>query len=143
VVGLVKSVAPWMDADAVDQHLKDTGDHVIYDQPCGVKVNAEAALAGLTTAAGDVPAAGAALGAWPNPFNPSTTLRFALAAPGHVRLAIYDAAGRRVAQLLDETRSAGEQQVTWRAEGLASGVYLARLERGAGHPTIRKLILLK
>ena len=143
VVGLVKSVAPWMDADAMDQHLKDTGDHVIYDQPCGVKVNAEAALAGLTTAADGAPAARVALAAWPNPFNPGTTLRFALPTAARARLTIVDAQGRQVALLLDGPRPAGEQQVTWRAEGLASGVYLARLETEAGLAGSERVVLLK
>ncbi len=140
VVGLVKSAAPWMDHDAMVQHLIDTGDTVAYDQPCGIKVNAAQAVASLT-AAGTVATAGR-LAAWPNPFNPAVTLRFTLAAPGHARLAIYDAAGRRVALLIDELRPAGEQQVTWRAEGLPSGVYLSRLE-GPETASAEKLILLR
>ncbi len=140
VVGLVKSAAPWMDHDAMVQHLIDTGDNVVYDQPCGVKVNAAQAVAPLTAA--DAVAAAGRLTAWPNPFNPTVTLRFALAAPGRVRVAVYDAAGREVACLLDGERPAGEQLLTWHAEGLASGVYLARLE-AAGALSTEKLVLLR
>jgi len=140
VVGLVRSGAPWMDHDAMLQHLVETGDHVVYDQPCGVKVNAEQAVASLT-AAEPVAAAGG-LRAWPNPFNPAVTLRFALPAAGRVRLAVYDAAGREVARLIDGERPAGEQSLLWRAEGLASGVYLARLESAAGVKS-EKLVLLR
>jgi subtilisin family serine protease len=140
VVGLVKSGAPWMDHDAMVQHLIDTGDNVVYDQPCGVKVNAAQAVATLTAA--EAVAAAGRLAAWPNPFNPTVTLRFALPAAGQVRLAVYDAAGREVALLLDGERPAGEQLITWRAEGLASGVYLARLE-GPGVASAEKLVLLR
>ena len=140
VVGLVKSAAPWMDHDAMLQHLRDTGDNVAYDQPCGVKVNAAQAVASLTAA--ETVAAVGRLSAWPNPFNPTVTLRFALAAPGRARLAVYDAAGRQVALLLDAQHPAGEQTVTWRAEGLPSGIYLARLE-GPGLTSSEKLVLLR
>lgn len=140
VVGLVRSGAPWMDHDAMLQHLIETGDNVVYDQPCGVKVNAEQAVASLTAA--ETVAAAAQLRAWPNPFNPAVTLRFALPVAGHVRLSVHDAAGREVARLIDGERPAGEQSLLWRAEGLASGVYLARLESAAGL-SCEKLVLLR
>ena len=60
-----------------------------------------------------MPSRTALLEAVPNPFNPSTRLRFALADPGHVRLTVYDVAGQRVAVLLDGHRPAGRHQVTW------------------------------
>ncbi|MCD4829964.1 MAG: T9SS type A sorting domain-containing protein [Candidatus Cloacimonetes bacterium] len=82
------------------------------------------------------------LGAYPNPFNPSTTLRFSLAEPGHSTLCVYNIRGRRVATLLDEPLPAGEHSVTWQAEGCASGVYLARLTTPEGVRTAR-LALLK
>lgn len=140
VVGLVKSGAPWMDHDAMLTHLIETGDNVVYDQPCGVKVNAEQAVASLTAA--ETVAAATRLSAWPNPFNPAVTLRFALPAAGHVRLSVFDAAGREVVRLLDGERPAGEQSLLWRAEGLASGVYLARLESATGGSS-EKLVLLR
>lgn len=141
VAGLVKSAAPGMDHDQMDAHLKSTGDDVVYDQPCGVKLNAAAAVADILTAVDAAPAAGR-LAAWPNPFNPSTTLRFTLAAGGPVRLSVHDAAGRRVALLIDGPLPAGEQGLSWRPEGLPSGIYLARLEAG-GVLRQSKLVLLK
>lgn len=71
----------------------------------------------------------------PNPFNPATRLAFELAAESHVRLEVFDLRGRRVAGLLDESRPAGHHAVTWQARhddgrGLASGVYVARLQAG-------------
>jgi len=67
------------------------------------------------------------LGASPNPFNPTTTIRFSLAREAHVTLRMYDVAGREVARLLDGPRPAGENQVIFEGRNLASGVYLALL----------------
>jgi len=101
-----------------------------------------------TGVAEDMPPAAASLGlAFPNPFNPATTIPFRLDRPAHVTLSVYDAAGRRVALLLDDTQSAGERQVVWdgRDEALRevpSGVYFARLVV-AGHTAVRKLVCLR
>ncbi|MAE71129.1 MAG: hypothetical protein CME06_11770 [Gemmatimonadetes bacterium] len=69
----------------------------------------------------------------PNPFNPSTTIRFTLSEAGAVRLTVYDAAGRKVRMLLDERRAAGEYASRWDGKddagrGVASGRYLVVLE---------------
>jgi hypothetical protein len=68
------------------------------------------------------------LAAYPNPFNPTTTLAFDLPHDGHVRLEVHDLAGRRDARLLDGFRTAGAHRVDWRPVDLASGVYVARLQ---------------
>jgi hypothetical protein len=83
----------------------------------------------------------------PNPFNPETEVRFALARAGRVRLEVFDAAGRRVAVLADEVREAGEHQVAWRGRDqggrtVPSGAYYVRLEADGGRDT-RKIMLLK
>lgn len=83
----------------------------------------------------------------PNPFNPSTTLRFVLPVSEHVRLSIFDVSGRRVVTLVDEARSAGLNTVHWngtneRGQPVASGLYVSRLEAGKETLT-RKLVLLK
>lgn len=64
----------------------------------------------------------------PNPFNPSTSIRYQLARREHVSLRIYDAQGREVMNVLDEEQAAGPNSVTLDASGLASGVYFYRLE---------------
>ena len=117
-----------MTAVAVDQHLS---------------------LAEVVTAADDAPSAGfGLLGNHPNPFNPSTAIRFNLPEAASVDLGIFDLAGRRLRVLLDgETRASGAQSETWDGRddaGLAmpSGVYFARLE-AAGRNDARKLVLLK
>jgi len=84
--------------------------------------------------------------AYPNPFNPSTQIGFTvetqdLASP-HVRLAIFDILGREVAVLVDGAMPAGSHSVTFDASGLASGVYLVRLEAD-GMVRTRSISLIK
>ena len=67
------------------------------------------------------------VGASPNPFNPTTAIRFALDHEAHVTLRIYDVAGHEMAHLLDAVRPAGVHQVVFEGRGLASGVYMALL----------------
>ena len=66
----------------------------------------------------------------PNPFRTTTTLAYTLDAPGAVRLEVFDTAGRRVAVLTDGPQDAGTYRRTFSSEGLAAGVYVARLRVG-------------
>ena len=105
------------------------------------------APAPLVTAAESTPAASSPLAAFPNPFNPKTTLRFTLDAAGPVDLGVYDAAGRRVATLLRGVVDAGAHELVWQARDaggrpLPSGLYLARLQAESSAWT-QKLILLQ
>ncbi|MGH7452278.1 MAG: tandem-95 repeat protein, partial [bacterium] len=78
----------------------------------------------------------------PNPFNPSTTIRFSLLRSGHVRLRVFGLAGNEVAVLADGQRDQGQHQVTWEAGALSTGVYFYRLEIN-GFTATRKLLLVK
>ncbi|TSA18766.1 T9SS C-terminal target domain-containing protein [bacterium] len=80
--------------------------------------------------------------AYPNPFNPSTTIRFDLPEAAKVRLAVYDMLGREVAVLADEERPAGQHSVRFDAQRLSSGMYIFRLQAGSFHQT-KKLMLMK
>ncbi|MBD3219960.1 hypothetical protein GF314_01850 [bacterium] len=86
------------------------------------------------TAASDLaPAAAVSMLAYPNPFNPATSIRFDLPRAAHVVLDVLDLRGRRVTTLVDERRLAGEHTVTWRGRDLAgrpapAGAYLLRLQ---------------
>lgn len=71
--------------------------------------------------------------AYPNPFNPSTTLSFTLGTTGPVQLDIFDIAGRRVATIAHEILIAGPHEFTWQGrshqgQSVSSGVYFARLK---------------
>jgi hypothetical protein len=83
----------------------------------------------------------------PNPFNPSTTIRYGLKEPGYVRLSIYDASGRLVHVLVNEHREAGPHEVVWHGQNssgrqAASGVYFYKLHAGRFKET-KKMILLR
>ncbi|MCX6638924.1 MAG: T9SS type A sorting domain-containing protein [bacterium] len=65
--------------------------------------------------------------AYPNPFNPSTRFRYELAKPIHLRLGVYDDAGRLITTLVQGNQSAGTHEVSFDGSGLASGVYFIRL----------------
>jgi hypothetical protein len=84
------------------------------------------------------------LGAYPNPFNPSTVLRFrTTGAHGGtpLRLSVYDLLGREVAVLVDGMMPAGAHRAVFDASGLASGVYVVRLEAGGEWRTSRITLL--
>lgn len=87
---------------------------------------------------------------YPNPFNPSTTIEFTLPKSAFVMLKVYNLLGKEVATLVAEQRSAGIHKFNWDASGLASGVYLYRLEAGdpssnsgQGFVQTKKLILMR
>jgi hypothetical protein len=89
---------------------------------------------GAALSAADLPTAGIRLDQnYPNPFNPSTEIAFRIDREQYVRLAVYDAAGRQVALLVDEVVSAGEHRTLWQAEGLPSGVYFYWLRTDGGN----------
>ncbi|MBM4221289.1 MAG: T9SS type A sorting domain-containing protein [Gammaproteobacteria bacterium] len=82
------------------------------------------------------------LAAWPNPFNPVTTLVLDLAATGPARVDVFDLQGRRVAVVHDGILSAGRHEISFDAGSLSSGLYLARLQTDSGGSTVR-LVLAK
>ena len=83
----------------------------------------------------------------PNPFNPSTTLRYGLPAGARVQLVLFDALGRHVRTLVDERQSAGFHTVLWdgrnqRGAQVASGIYIYRLRAGS-HEISKRMLLMK
>jgi hypothetical protein len=79
----------------------------------------------------------------PNPFNPSTVIRFSIASPSHIRLKVYDILGREVATLVDGKLNVGGHSVLFEATNLSSGVYVYRLTSENGYSEARKLVLIK
>jgi hypothetical protein len=91
----------------------------------------------------DLQPAAPTLSAYPNPFNPRTSVAFTLARAQTARVVAYDLAGRRVATLADRDFAAGTHRVDWDASGLASGSYLVRLEVAGEDCRSRKVTLLR
>lgn len=79
---------------------------------------------------------------YPNPFHPTTTIKFRLLEDSNVQLRIYDITGRLVQTLLDENLSSGTHEQTFDANGLASGIYFYQLVTDE-HTAAKKMTLIK
>ena len=84
---------------------------------------------------------------FPNPFNPETTISFALPEAGHTRLTIYNLLGQEIQQLVNQVMPAGSHQLVWngrdsRGQKVVSGIYLYSLEAGSVRLT-KKMLLSK
>ena len=82
------------------------------------------------------------ISAYPNPFNPTTTISFALPEADVVRIAVFDVAGRWIQTLVNEKRDAGNHTIIFDARDLPSGVYFARMESGKFTMT-KKMLLIR
>ena len=85
--------------------------------------------------------------AYPNPFNPVTTLRYDLPEPSNVNIIIYDMLGRQVKTLINQNQDAGHKSIRWNATNdygkpVGAGVYLYRIQAGNFRQT-KKMVLLK
>jgi hypothetical protein len=101
-------------------------------QPMGpASIRAEFQIVASITPDPETPDRTALHGAYPNPFNPSTVVRFTLDAGRQTTLSVYDVLGREVAVLVDAPMPAGEHVATFDASGLPSGIYIIRLQSGA------------
>ncbi len=79
---------------------------------------------------------------FPNPFNPSTVIRYQLPLSNQVSMKVYDAIGREVATLVNEVKEAGYYSVTFDASKLSSGIYFVKLQSGE-KVQLKKMILLR
>lgn len=89
-----------------------------------------------------VPKEFALLQNFPNPFNPTTTIRFALPKETRVQLVVYNVLGERVITLVDEVRPAGNYEERLDAKSVASGVFFLRMQAG-DFVQIRRMMVLK
>jgi hypothetical protein len=85
---------------------------------------------------------------YPNPFNPTTTIRYALPTESRVTLEVFNILGQRVAELLNDVKPAGTMEVQFNASHLPSGVYIYRftatsLDNGKRFEKINKMMFLK
>ena len=85
---------------------------------------------------------------FPNPFNPATTIRYALPQAAAVELTVYNVVGQPVRTLVAEHQSAGRYAVEWdatddRGHGVSSGMYFYRLQAGEEFREVKKMLLLR
>jgi hypothetical protein len=78
---------------------------------------------------------------FPNPFNPSTMIRYALPHRSHVTLAVYNTLGQQVAQLVNSDIEPGYHEIQFNATKLASGLYFYRIQAGSYVETKRLMLL--
>ena len=90
----------------------------------------------------EAPTSFALLNAYPNPFNPTTTISFAVPVESKVSLEVYDISGRNITKLAYQNYKAGYHHANWNASGYASGVYLVKMTSGSFTNT-QKLLLIK
>jgi Secretion system C-terminal sorting domain len=78
---------------------------------------------------------------YPNPFNPRTIISYSLAHQARVLLEVFDGLGRKVRTLVDNQQSAGKHEVTFDAQGIASGLYIYQVKAN-GVTIARKMLLI-
>jgi hypothetical protein len=79
---------------------------------------------------------------YPNPFNPSTSIKFSVPSSEFVTLKVYDVLGNEITTLVNEQKAPGTYEVRFDAGNLASGMYVYKLQAGSFIQT-RKLMLMK
>lgn len=115
-------------ADAyIENYSQTTSDHYPVVASFDMNLTSTSTLESRTVGDEDPFRGGIAVhGAYPNPFNPATQVRFSLERPTSLRVEVFDAAGRRVLGLADRRFAAGAHSLTLDATGLPSGLYLVR-----------------
>jgi hypothetical protein len=91
--------------------------------------------------------AGSKLSNYPNPFNPTTTIKFELAESGKIDLSIYNIKGQKVKTLINTFTKRGQLEINWNGKdnhgkSVASGQYVVKLQHN-GKETATKIMLLK
>ena len=85
---------------------------------------------------------------FPNPFNPSTTIKYSLPVESQVRINIYNALGEVIEELVSKAQSSGNYEVTWNAQNYSSGIYYYSFEVNSAdgsqsHREMKKIVFLK
>lgn len=149
---LLKELIPDLDNGKCRQYLRAGAQQDVYttdpDRWGAGKLRIYSSIAGALTAVAETPPhPDLAIGAYPNPFNPSTTIRFNLTATGPARLRIFDVTGREIWSWELSPDTPGWQAVSWDGRNrdggsVASGVYFAHVRQG-GQYAACKLILVQ
>ena len=79
---------------------------------------------------------------FPNPFNPSTKIKYSIPQTSNVLIKVFDILGNEIESLVKEEKQTGTYEITWYSEGLPSGVYFYQLKAGDFVET-KKMVLMK
>ena len=79
---------------------------------------------------------------FPNPFNPTTLIKYGIPKQGLVKIVVYDVLGREVSTLINEVKQAGTYEINFNASNLSSGVYFYRITAG-DFTDVKKMMLIK
>ncbi len=112
-----------------------------------IDINGEKSEIGTTSVKAAIPSTTQLFTAYPNPFNPSTNIKYNLAKDSHVTLAVYDVLGRQIKLLSDQYQTAGQYSVQWDGSTDAgvmapSGTYLVRMQTG-NTSQVQKVLFMK
>ena len=85
---------------------------------------------------------------YPNPFNPTTTIKYNVKEAGNVAIEVYNVKGQKINTLVNDYATAGEHTVIWNGtdsnnHSVASGVYFYKMKAGGRYTSTKKMILLK
>lgn len=129
----VNKTIAWVDAGLTSAGITNTDGWFVFRKE-GAEPSAIAAQAV------EVPAAFSLNGNYPNPFNPATTVKYAVAETQLVRVSVSDIMGREVAVLVNEVKEPGVYAAVWNGAGAASGVYFCRMTSGTFVQTMRMIL---
>ena len=97
---------------------------------------------GITAEVVEIPGSFYLAPAYPNPFNPETTVSYAIPTSGQVDISVYDMMGHEVMVLIHEVKEAGNHSVKWNAESFSSGVYFIKMS-SQDYIVSQKVMLIK
>ncbi len=119
----------------------------ILAEQAGQTQNSQTTASGELKESGDAPSSFRLEAAYPNPFNPTTTVPFTLAEKAQVKIEVFNMMGRNVATLTNNSYETGRHQVVFEGQDMASGIYIikARIqtENNTFYSFNRKVTLLK
>ncbi len=121
-----------LDMEVTDEHGGTTSITVGVDMVTGTNITDEVGVPEEFRLANN----------YPNPFNPETTIKYALPEEADVRLTVFNALGQKVAELVNSRKAAGNHSAVFDAENLPSGMYIYRLQAGT-FEQVQKMMLVK
>jgi hypothetical protein len=112
------------------------------EQFWSIRVKVPGPTVGINQTSTEVPANYSLAQNFPNPFNPTTNIKFAISKNGFVNLKVFDMAGREVSSLVNEVLTAGNYEYSFNASSLSSGIYFYTLKT-EGFTETKKMMLIK